>query len=86
MLAYFDKNGHHRLKFLSFFGKDSIVVLCTNNLLIEIFRLLDYKLTGNVFLRLGIPGAFLFAAIILAFEILAVYLSHTRFMILFGRV
>lgn len=76
---------HHRLRFLIFAGKDSIVILCTNNLLIEIFRLLDYNLTGNVFLGLGILGAFMFAAIIMAFEILIVFLSHTRLKVIFGK-
>lgn len=85
ILAYFDKIVHHRLKFLSFLGKDSIVVLCTNNLLIEIFRLLDYKLTGNVFLRLGLPGSFLFATIIMALEGMLISLSHTRLGFLFGK-
>lgn len=85
IFAYFDKNVQHRLRFLIFTGKDSIVILCTNNLLIEIFRLLDYRLTGNVFLGLGIPGAFMFAAIIMVFEVLIIFLSHTRIKVIFGK-
>ena len=85
IFAYIDKYVHHRLRFLEFTGRDSIVILCTNNLLIEILRLLDHKITGDFMLNHGIPGAFMFAAIILLFEIPIILLAHTRLSVLFGK-
>ena len=57
-----------KLKLLSVFGENSIVILCTNNLLIEIIRLLDYKITGNVLIAWGIWGNMLFTIILLILE------------------
>lgn len=42
------------LNILSTFGANSIVVLVTNNLLIELFRLLEYKVFNNFFLENGV--------------------------------
>lgn len=57
------------LQALPFFGRNSIVVLCTNNVIIEILRQLDSKLGGNFFLSHGMLGNFLFAALLAAIEI-----------------
>lgn len=35
-------------QFLTFFGRNSIILLCTNNIIIETIRLADYKLAGNM--------------------------------------
>lgn len=50
------------------FGRNTIVVVCTNNLLIEIIRLLDYKITGNFLLRTGLWGNIIFAGIMMILE------------------
>lgn len=46
------------------FGRNSIMILCTNQLLIESFRLIEYKCLNNVFLDNGDVGAMVFALII----------------------
>ncbi len=42
-----------RLRLLELFGRNTIVVVCTNNLFIEIVRLLDHKITGDILLQWG---------------------------------
>lgn len=64
--------------FVEYFGKYSIVILCTNNLIIEILRLIDAKLTGSFLLTHGLPGDVLFASTVILIEIPVIYLG-TRF-------
>ena len=73
------------LHFLSFFGKSTIVVLCTNNLLIESFRLLDSKITNNILLSWGLLGSLLFTAVLLLIEAVFIRLSYGKIGVLFGR-
>lgn len=49
---------------ITYFGKNSLIVVCTNNLVIEIIRLLDFKLFNNSLLHLGYLGVILFFIII----------------------
>ena len=42
---------------LTIFGKNSIVLLVTNNLIIEMLRLIDYKILGNLFMKSRICGS-----------------------------
>lgn len=42
-------SNHINLNLLNLFGANSIIILVTNNLLIEIFRLFEYKLFNNFF-------------------------------------
>ena len=84
IFAYIDKR-EVKLSFLEYFGKDSIVILCTNNLLIEILRLLDSKLTGNLLLSFGIWGSVFFTAVLIILEYLIIKLSHTKLGVLFGK-
>lgn len=70
---------------LTLFGINTIVVLCTNNLLIESIRILDYKITGNWLLTHGLLGCFVFWLILIAFEALLIRLSEGRLGALFGR-
>lgn len=71
---------------LDFYGRDTIVVLVTNNLVIEILRLLDYKLTGDFFLNHGTAGCLLFAVLILVLEYPVILLAqYTNLSVLFGK-
>lgn len=47
LCRYLEQYCVRKQKLLIYFGVNSIIVLCTNNLLIEVIRLLDYKLTGG---------------------------------------
>lgn len=53
---------------LSYFGKDSIVILCTNNLIIEVIRLLDYKIADNILLQNGLPGSCVLTCVLIGIE------------------
>ena len=66
-------------------GKNTLIVVCTNNLLIEIVRLLDYKITGDFFLKNGIVGSFIMAVVIAALEIPFIFVSDRKARILFGK-
>ena len=73
------------LSWLSYWGRNTLAVLCTNNLLIEIVRLLDYKITGNFFLNNGIVGSLMMGAVITALEIPVIFVSNSKCRALFGK-
>lgn len=60
LLKNAENNYSKLLLVLEKYGKNTIVLLVTNNLLIEMIRLIDYKITGNILIRLGIFGSILF--------------------------
>lgn len=68
----------------SFFGRNTIVILCTNNLLIETIRLADHKLTGDFLLRLGLTGSMLFTALLILIEIPIILLAGGLIAPVFG--
>lgn len=70
---------------LSFWGANSIIVLCTHNILIEILRLIDYKLFDDRLKMLGFSGSLVLAAIVLLLEIPIIYLGNQKFYLLFGK-
>ena len=71
--------------FLSMYGQYSIVILVTNNLIIEIVRLLDYKLTGNFFLNHGETGNLLFGCLLIILEYPFIMMAKGRLGFLFGK-
>ena len=71
--------------FLATYGQYSIVILVTNNVVIEIVRLLDHKLTGNFFLHHGIIGHLLFAALLVLLEYPVILTAKGKAGILFGK-
>lgn len=74
------------LSIFSFWGKNSIVLLCTNNLIIEVVRFLDYRFTDNFLLLHGLFGSVIFLFIIIVIEIPIIKLvENTRLAILFGK-
>ena len=74
------------MKSLSFFGRNSIIILCTNNLIIEVFRLLDYRMCNNVLLSWGVGGAIVLTTIIIVIEIALIKLANsTNVKFVFGK-
>lgn len=73
------------IEIIETFGKNSIVLVCTNNLLIESIRLLDYKLTGNVLCSLKNIGSIIFTVILLLLEWQIIILANGCLAPLFGR-
>lgn len=55
-------------KFVSFYGKNCLLIVCTNNLIIEFLRLLDHLLFNDSLLQIGYLGIFIFFIIITACE------------------
>lgn len=74
------------LQLIPFFGKNSIVILCTNNVVIEILRLLDSKLGGGFFLSHGTLGNVLFAALLATIEIPIIIIGMKYFRCFFGEL
>lgn len=70
---------------LQMWGKFSIVVLCTNNLLIESIRLIDSKLTGSFLLAYGLLGCSIFFIILYILEYYIIRLSQGRLGVVFGK-
>jgi len=81
------KNKHKLwITWLAFWGRNSIVILCTNNLLIEIIRLIDYKLSGNWLLNTGVVGAIIMTISIILIEWgMVILCRQNKLRILFGK-
>ena len=60
-------------KILIFYGIGSLIIVCTNNILIEIIRLLDYKMLGSIMLQSGLLGCLCFFIIVSISEIPLIY-------------
>lgn len=86
LFTVYRKSGLQELRGLSFFGKDSIVILLTNNLLIEVIRLLDYKIAGDWLLKMGMVGSLIMTLVLGIMESCMIILSRKRgIRILFGK-
>ena len=67
-----------------YFGKNTSVILCTHIFVVEIVRLLDYKLFDNALYRFGIFEGFVFGGIVMAAMHLAIIICRRYFWYLFG--
>lgn len=74
------------LSLLNLFGANSIIILVTNNLFIEVFRLLEYNLFNNFFLENGFIGGLLMTIILIIPEYYLICLSKGKVGIIFGKV
>ena len=66
-------------KHLLFWGTNTLIILCTNNLIIEIVRLIDWKLTNSILLNNGYIGHLIFFLIITILEIPTIKLLEGKF-------
>lgn len=80
-----EKKEKNTTSWLSFFGKSTIIILCTNNIFIEIIRLLDYKITGNALLKSGLIGNILFIGLLIMIYIPFIKFSNKKLGVLFGK-
>lgn len=85
IFKHIDEKITGNLKALRTFGENTIVVLCTNNILIECIRLLDHKITGDILLKWGMGGSFLLAFIIGIIEAGLIKTVDSPVGILFGK-
>lgn len=81
-----EKKSIHIIDFLLVFGRNSIVLLVTNNLIIETVRLIDYKIYGNLLIKLGLSGSLVFTLIILIIEWNLIKLANGPLGVLFGKI
>lgn len=72
-------------QFLSYWGRNSIIVLVTHNLILEVFRLLDYKLFNLAIRDAGLIGSIPLTVLILLLEIPIIYLANHQLAFLFGK-
>lgn len=59
---------YRHCRMIIFYGRNSLIVMCTNNLIIETLRLLDYRITGNWMLHSGYFGIICFFLILTILE------------------
>ena len=64
-------------KAVLFFGRETLFILCSNNLIIEIIRLFDYKVTGNCLLNNGMLGNCLMFLLLCSFEVILILLFRS---------
>lgn len=74
------------LKYLEEYRKSTIVLLVTNNLIIETVRLLDYKLFGNLLIKLDMTGSIIFTAFLIIVEWWIIKISQGLFAPVFGHI
>lgn len=74
------------LNYLEEYGKNTIVLLVTNNLIIETIRLIDYKLFGNFLIRLGMIGSIVFTIVLLIVEWWIIKMSKGSLAPVFGYI
>lgn len=84
-LLAFLKSFDREMPNLQMWGKYSIVVLCTNNLLVESIRFMDSKITGNFLLVHGLLGCCVFFMILYILEYYIIRLSQGRLGVVFGK-
>lgn len=77
------QNNHIRT-FISTIGRYSIIILCTNNILIEIIHLIDYKIFNNILLQSGIIGQLITTTIIIVINFFVINLSSVNGSFIFG--
>lgn len=66
-------------------GKNTMVILCLHGFLIQIIRLLDYKLLNNLLPRLGYFEGIVITVIIMLFIFFYLRIFNKKYMWIFGR-
>ena len=64
-------------KAVLFYGRETLFILCSNNLIIEIIRLFDYKVTGNWLLNNGMLGNCAMFLLLCTFEWILILLFRS---------
>ncbi len=69
---WIESSGLRATKFLSFWGRETLFILCTNNLIIESVRLMDHWVSNDWLLNHGMLGNFIMFMIISLLEALLI--------------
>lgn len=73
------------VRFLTFWGKNSIVLLCTHMFFIEIIRYVDYKFFDDVVRDSGIIGSIPLTVLVCVLEIPIIKISSSKLHWMFGK-
>jgi len=79
LLASLDRHLSHNMRLLNYFGQNTIIIVCTNNLVIETLRLADFKLSGNTLLHSGLAGSFVLFVLAAIIELAFIEIFKGRF-------
>ena len=71
--------------FTVWLGENSIIVLCTSSLVIEVLRLMDYKITNSGLPSLGIAEGILLCTIVMMIEVVIIRFCNRYLSALFGK-
>lgn len=74
----------NEMKFLTYFGKNSIIIMLTHVIFIEIIKLLDYKINLGI-CNLGYAEGIIVTQIVLLLEIPTIFIMNKYFYYLFGK-
>lgn len=73
------------LSILEFYGKNTIVILCTHMFFVELIRVIDAKALGVLLPKLGYAEGILFAIIVLLCEFIVVVFCNRYLWFAFGK-
>lgn len=85
IFEHFSERRTRTFTVLEYFGRNTIIVVCTNNLCIEIIRLLDHKLTGDILLKMDWMGSYIFFLILTVCEMCLIHVLSGRCTGILGR-
>ena len=74
-----------KIKWLEYYGKNTLTILCTHPFIVEIVRLTDYKLLGSRIYGLGILEGIIITLIVLIIEIPVIWVVTKYLPVLAGK-
>lgn len=85
-LSYFiGKFSLNSNKLLIYLGQNTLIVLCTHMFYVEAIRMIDYKLFNNILYNFSYFEGLLFGIIVVALEIITIFISNRYLWLLFGK-
>lgn len=85
MILIFKKFENVEFKWLKFYGFNSIIILATHACIIEIIRLIDYKIFNDILIKLDLVGGIILSIIVMIIMIPIVNIINNYFGFLIGR-
>ena len=69
-----------------FYGKNTLCILCTHMYLVEIIRLLDYKLFDNILYTLGLMEGIILGGMVMILEVIIIKIVNGYFPYTLGKI
>lgn len=85
MILIFKKFENVEFKWLKFYGFNSIIILVTHACIIEIIRLIDYRIFNNILIKLDLVGGIILSIIVMIIMIPIINIINNYFGFLIGR-